>query len=50
MDLQLTLNYSTEGMNHHYSWRQILCEKTSQEAFGRGGPHTECGTECGIYQ
>lgn len=44
MDLQLTLNYSTEGMNHHYFWRQIFCEKTSREAFGRGGPHTECGT------
>lgn len=48
MDLQLALNYSTEGMNHHHSRRQILCEKTSREAFRRRGPHTECGTECVI--
>lgn len=48
MDLHLALNYSTESMNHHHSRRQILCEKTSREAFGRRGPHTECGTECVI--
>lgn len=42
MDLELAFSHSTEDMNYYYPWCQILCETSSREALGKGGPHTEC--------